>query len=253
MGRSKLAIFAVVAFLGLVTYLLITMSTQLAQMPVTTGSNAQLMPDPGSAELVIVPTSAPGLACGKECGVKGTGSDWEKPCESGSSCQYQIIAFGIQVGVCRPASGGACPLYVLPLPQTSCGRVCSDERGTVTASCPSGTSCVGAGFLGYKTCKPTNGGQCPNTTIEVGRGGLQPAPTLTTAACGQVCMTRQSGTSVTVAQCATGTTCQSNPSAGGYSSDSRCYSPAAYGTCPSAAIRDGGNRLPVNPTGGQPQ
>lgn len=253
MGRSKLAIFAVVAFLGLVTYLLITMSTQLAQMPVTTGSNAQMMPRSGSGELVV-PTAAPGLACGKECGVKGAGSDWEKPCESGSSCQYQIIAFGIQVGVCRPAGGGACPLYVLPLPQTSCGRVCSDEQGTVTASCPTGTTCTGAGFLGYKTCRPTSGGVCPNTTTEVGRGGVQPAPTLPTAACGQVCVSRQSGTSVTVAKCTSGTTCQSNPSAGGYSSDSHCYAPAAYGTCPAATVRGGGgNGLPVNPPGGQPQ
>lgn len=228
-GRGKLAIFAVVAFLGLVTYLLITMSTQLAEMPVTSGSQARVT--------LIGPTVTPvpialGIACGKECGVRGAGSDWEKACESGSTCKYDIIAFGIQVGVCRPVSGGSCPKVIPPMPVTTCGRVCSDEAGTETHICPVNTTCTSVGFLGYKTCRPTNGGSCPNTTIQIGRGGdLQPAPTLPIADCGGVCISRQSGSPKTIAQCVTGTTCQSNPTAGGYGDDSRCYPAGSYGQC----------------------
>lgn len=149
-GRSKVAIFAIAGFLGLLTYLMISLSNQIATLSVPSSSHATEATD-------TTPVTDEGLSCGKECSFTSDQDNWELPCASGLVCQKSSskVTGGGTLGFCRPAQGGSCPL-----PVGTCGRSCADEDGNVTAICEAGTTCESLGYLSYKVCQPPKAMTC---------------------------------------------------------------------------------------------
>lgn len=170
-ARGRFAIYLIIGFLILITYLVINLSNQVSNTEVTTGSDAATFREP-----VVVPVKeyAPeasmpvpdAVQCGGTCYVKSSGNylGSSKPCAEGLVCEKFVVAgAGGQNGVCVPADGGNCPL-----PTAQCGEVCSNESGGQIKSCPSGTTCTEVSWmgnkLGYMVCMPPAGQQCPRGT-----------------------------------------------------------------------------------------
>ena len=144
-GRSKFAIFAIAGFLGLMTYLMISLSNQIASL--STQSSLQAAPIVNDEPITLEEPRA----CGEACAYSSASENWEKPCGDGLSCQKAraVSVEGGIVGWCRPTQGGSCPLLM-----GTRGHSCSDENGNETHQCVDGTTCKSAGFLGYKVCAP---------------------------------------------------------------------------------------------------
>lgn len=250
-GRSKFAIFAVVGFLAILTYLLITVSGQLASDTVTTGSSAYDS-GRGGATLPVEPgpdpiTDQPPAQCGELCSYQSTNgiNNFEIECAEGSTCEHVYSDGAAVVKACKPIGGGACPL-----PMAQCGRGCSDEKGNITHQCAGESTCEHSGFLNYHICTLGRGKACPRIgEAHTGPKPGEPEEALPVAGCGEICITRENNQETkTVAVCAPGYTCQDEPHALGYLAPSRCYPEDQHGYCPLDGKPFPGNpELPVEP------
>lgn len=166
-ARGRFAIYLIIGFLILITYLVINLSNQVSNTEVTTGSDAATfrtqIRQPSNPIMPEASGNPKVAQCGQTCFVQGSGNypGGTTPCAAGLVCEKFIVAgAGGMSGVCVPADGGNCPL-----PAAQCGEVCSNGAGGQSMSCPSGTTCTEVSWmgskLGYMVCMPPAGQQCP--------------------------------------------------------------------------------------------